>query len=259
MKKLLLFCGLVLGSIAHFAQEKAMAYKDGEWLKYKMSYGGFLKAGTAEIRLKEVDFNGKKVFHAKGFGKTSEFISWFFRVRDTYESYFDVEKNIPYLFKRDVNEGDYTIRRDIKFNHDTNMASVKDYKFNSVKEVAFDNAQDLISCFYYLRRIDVNALKEAGETRLNLFFDSEVFSFKLRFLGSEVIKTKFGKIKTIKLQPIVQSGRVFKEGESVVVWVTDDRNKIPLRIKASLAVGSLTGELRAFDGLANPLKTIVLD
>ena len=87
-----------------------------------MSYSGFFKAGTAELTLKETDLNGKKVFHAKGFGKTSDFIGWFFKVRDTYQSYFDYTKVAPYLFKRDVNEGGYIIKRDIQFNQETKIA-----------------------------------------------------------------------------------------------------------------------------------------
>ena len=88
MKKILLINCFLLLSCPLFAQKKAKAYKDGEWLKYKMSYSGFFKAGTAELSLKETELEGKKVFHANGFGKTSDFIGWFFKVSDTYESYF---------------------------------------------------------------------------------------------------------------------------------------------------------------------------
>ena len=90
-----------------------------------------------------------------------------------------------------------------------------------------------------------------------MFFDSKTFAFKLRFLGTEIIKTTFGKIKTIKLRPIVQSGRIFKESESVTIWVTADDNKIPIKLKASLAVGSLRAELKAFKGLANSFEIII--
>jgi len=57
-------------------------------------------------------------------------------------------------------------------------------------------------------------------------------------------------------RPIVQAGRVFKEKESITVWVSDDKNKIPLRIKASLAVGSLRADLDVYKGLANPFPII---
>ena len=115
----------------------------------------------------------------------------------------------------------------------------------------------MISAFYYLRTLNTDTIKAGDEIDLNMFFDSKTFAFKLRFLGKEIIKTKFGKIKTIKLRPVVQSGRVFKESESVTIWVTDDENKIPIRLKASLAVGSLRAELKAFKGLANSFEIII--
>ena len=55
-------------------------------------------------------------------------------------------------------------------------------------------------------------------------------------------------------RPLVQSGRVFKEKESLTVWISNDQNKIPLRIKAELAVGSIKADLDAYKGLKHPFK-----
>jgi hypothetical protein len=87
-----------------------------------------------------------------------------------------------------------------------------------------------------------------------MFFDNETTKFKLKFIGREVITTKFGDVSAMIFRPLVQSGRVFKEQESLTVWVSDDDNKLPLRIKASLAVGSIKADLDAFKGLKSPFK-----
>ncbi len=114
----------------------------------------------------------------------------------------------------------------------------------------------MLSSFYYLRNIDVSKLKPKEEISIDMFMDSQIYPFKLRFLGIEILKTKFGKVKTLKFRPIVQSGRVFKEQESVTIWITADDNKIPIKMKASLAVGSLRAELEAYKGLANSFEII---
>ncbi len=108
MKKIIYIVGFLF-CFTTFSQEKA--FKDGEWLKYRLSYSGFLKAGEAELKLTEKNLDGKKVFHAEGKGRTSTVVGWFFKVKDRYESYFDAEKTIPYKFIRDVREGGYKIRR----------------------------------------------------------------------------------------------------------------------------------------------------
>jgi hypothetical protein len=55
-------------------------------------------------------------------------------------------------------------------------------------------------------------------------------------------------------RPLVQSGRVFKEEESLTIWISDDDNKMPVRIKANLAVGSIKADLEGFKGLKYPFK-----
>ena len=89
---------------------------------------------------------------------------------------------------------------------------------------------------------------------VDMFFDNEIYKFKLKFIGREKLSTKFGTAPTKIFRPIVQSGRIFKEDESLTVWISDDKNKIPLRIKANLAVGSIKADLDSYKGLKNQFK-----
>jgi hypothetical protein len=100
----------------------------------------------------------------------------------------------------------------------------------------------------------VNELIVGDEVRTDMFFDGENYGFKIKFLGKETIRTKFGKVKCLKFRPYVMAGRVFKEEESLTLWVSADKNRIPLRIKADLAVGSLRADLEAFKGLKHQFE-----
>jgi hypothetical protein len=234
-----------------FSQEKTAAFKDGEWLRYKMSYSGFLRAGTAILEVEETVLNGNKVFYTKGSGWTSGLIKWFFKVEDVYESYFDKDTIKPYVFKRKIDEGGYKKHRITNFDYNANKAYVQDFLKQKDTTIPFSNVQDILSSFYYLRNQDVKGLKRGDEIAIDMFMDSQVYPFKLRFLGKELLNTKFGKIKTLVFRPLVQSGRIFKAQESVTIWITDDFNKIPIKMKADLSVGSLRAELEAYRGLAN--------
>jgi hypothetical protein len=244
-------------TISLFSQEKTNAFKEGEWLRYRMSYSGFLKAGTAVLELKKEQLNNKEVLHAVGKGKTTGMVSWFFKVRDQYESYFTPNHIKPQLFKRNINEGGYKKKRNTTFNYNNKTAYVQDFLKQKDSIISIGNPQDMISAFYYLRNYDTKSMKKGEEIEIDMFFNYKTYPFKLRFLGYETIRTKFGKIKTQKFRPIVQAGRVFKEKESVTVWVTMDDNKIPIKIKASLAVGSLRAELDSYKGLANPFDIVL--
>jgi len=239
-----------------FSQEKKEAFKSGEWLRYKMSYSGWLRAGTAILEIEETAYNGKKVFHAKGSGWTSGPIKWFYKVDDVYESYFDKDSVKPYLFKRKIDEVGYKKNRSIHFNYSSKKAYVQDFINQTDTSIAFVNVQDMMSSFYYLRNQKVDDLKIGDEIGIDMFLDSQVYRFKLQFLGREMLSTKFGKIKSLIFRPLVQSGRIFKAEESVTLWVTDDDNRIPIKMKASLSVGSLRAELESYKGLANPFNKI---
>lgn len=228
----------------------------GEWFQFRIHYG-FLNASYATLQLEETILNNKEVYHVKGYGETTGMAKWFFKVEDDYQSYFDKETIKPYKFIRKINEGGHTKDIEINFDHAQNKAVITDYKHNKTNTLKTpDNVQDLLSAFYYLRsNFNTSNIKVGEEMTLNLLYeDDETFKFKLKFLGKEVIDTKFGGVKCLKFRPYVQSGRVFKEEESLTMWISDDENKIPLRVQADLAIGSLKADLEAFKGLKNQFK-----
>ena len=77
-------------------------YKSGEWLKYKISYNGLLKAGEAIVELNKDTIDNKELFHVVAIGRTTGIINWFFKVNDRYESYFNLEDTRPYKFIRNI-------------------------------------------------------------------------------------------------------------------------------------------------------------
>jgi len=251
MKKTLILIFFI--SILCFGQDQS-PYKNGEWLNFKLSYSGWIKAGKASLTLKEDKLN--ELYHVKAIGKTTGPIKWFFKVEDYYQSYFSNKTGLPKKFIRKINEGGHTKNLIIDFDQTTNKAIVNNIKKNSVKEfVTKPNVHDMLSVFYFLRNnYSLEQIKKTKDLSVDMFFDSENYEFKMKFLGLDTINTKFGKIKCIKLRPFVQSGRVFKEKESLTLWISADNNKIPIRIKADLVVGSIRVDLDAFSGLNHPFE-----
>lgn len=253
MKKIILLTLSAFLFSFQFDEQKPESYGVGEWLKYRIHYG-FVNAGYATLELKEASRNNRKCFYAVGHGYTTGMSRFFFKVDDHYQSIFDQETTKPFQYLRKIDEGGYTKDQEGFFNQDKNTVLVKDYKNKTEKNInVTENIQDIVSSFYYLRnhpRVQKLAVGEA--ITIDMFFDDEIYKFKMRFLGRETINTKYGGAKALIFRPLVQSGRVFKEEESLTVWVSDDENKIPLRIKASLAVGSIKADLDNFKGLKNP-------
>lgn len=238
--------------------ENESAYKAGEWFRFRIHYGIF-NASYANIVLKNSELDGKEVYHVVGTGRTTGLARLFFKVDDLYESYFDKETGEPYKFIRKIDEGGHTKDLEINFDHDNKLAHIHDKKRDVKYQMNVkDGIQDLLSAFYYLRNnYDVSNFKIGQTITLDMLYDDDgAFKFRLKFLGKDTIKTKFGKIACLKFRPYVQAGRVFKEQESLTLWVSNDKNKIPVRIKADLRVGSIKADLDAFKGLKHQFKII---
>ena len=149
------------------------------------------------------------------------------------------------------------MNKEIFFNYDSLHAKVIDHKYTTEKIFKIhEEIQDMLSALYYFRTKELGDLKIGETISIDIFFDQEINNFKLKLIGREDLKTNFGKVKTLVFMPIVQVGRIFKEKESVTLWVTDDKNKLPIKIKASILVGALKAELIEFKGLSNSFPVI---
>ena len=243
---------LILFSIHSFAQKKP-AYQEGEWLKFKIKYGWF-NTSEATLSIKNSSLQGDPMYHVTGYGKTTGMLDVFFKVRNNFETYISKETGLPHKFIRKTSEGGHIKDKMIDFVPSQNKAIVHNYKYNTVSShETMPSTQDMLSALYYLRnKVDIKTIKKGDEFFLNLFFDEENFNFKVKYVGDEVIKTKFGVVNTMVFKPYVQADKVFKDEEGVTIWISKDHNKIPLKIEADILVGSIVASLDKYSGLRNP-------
>jgi hypothetical protein len=244
--------GQMPDTVVQFPLQQQRAFQVGEEISYRIHYG-LVNAGKATIKVKEIrKVNGHKVYHLWGYGRTTGMTDWFFRTRDQYETFVDVTTLEPIKFIRDVDEGGYIIKRNIDFNRETNTAIDHDLEIDTVFDVP-DHVQDIFSAFYFARNLDVSAIQPGEVIHIPVFLDHEIFPFRIKFVKRETIKTKFGKIKCLRFVPVVQQGRVFKDEDDLFLWISDDANHVPIRIKSELLVGSIKADISDFKGLRHKL------
>lgn len=228
------------------------AFQPKEVLNYRVHYG-FMDAGEVKLEVAPElkDFGGRQCLHVIGTGRSAGAVDWFFRIRDHYESYIDVESLMPWMFIRKVDEGGYTINQNVKFNHTKKTATSEKKTISTPGHV-----QDLLSAFYYARTLDFDRAQPGDTFTINTYLDDETFPLVIKYVGKETLKTKAGKFRCIVFHPMLLEGRVFKEKEGMTVWVTDDKNRIPVRAEAEILIGSIKMDLKDFSGIASPLALI---
>ena len=231
-----------------------MPFKTGEKLSYVLHYGIF-NAGVAEIVIKsttKVFYNNRSAMNMVGKGRTTGAVDLVFSVRDHYETYLDSKTLKPLQFIRRVDEGGYLISQDYFFNPDSNIVTTQDEKRFDVP----DGVQDMISAFYFARTLNFDTAHFGDVYEIPAFVDNEIFYLKLKFAGRETVKLRKGKFRCLKFNPVVQEGRIFKTDEDLIVWVSDDRNKIPILAESKILVGSIKMELSDYEGLAHEIARI---
>jgi hypothetical protein len=230
------------------------AFRAGEQINYTVYYavaGLYVNAGTAVFSATLDRLNGTPVYHIRGEGKTNPSYDWIYKVRDIYESFIDTASLQPLKFIRNINEGGYKKFQTVTFNHTTNTAITNKGVFKVPNCV-----QDVLSAIYYARNINFNRYKPGDRIPFSMFLDDEVFNMYVRYLGKEEVKTKYGKFNAIKFKPLLIEGTIFSGGEKMTVWVTDDENKLPVRIESPIVVGSVKVDMMSYRNNRYPVTAL---
>jgi len=228
------------------------AWTGGEMLKYRVHYG-IVNAARIEMYVnpRPVKMYDREVWHIEAKGKSVRAFDWFFKVRDNFQTYIDQDAIQPHQFIKKMKEGDYEDSDFAIFNYKIKKVSSKK---GSLKIPA--NIQDVISAIYYSRTLNIKNAKAGDMFPLSVYLDGEIYPLKIKYVGKEIVKTDIGKVHAVKVIPMVIADRVFKDEEGLELWVSDDENKVPLRVKAELAVGSIKVDLTEYKGLKHKLATV---
>ncbi len=232
------------------------SFQTGEKIVYRAFYDSWLlsniTAGEASLEIMEepVEIAGRNAMHVVGIGKTRGLFNLFFKVVNRYETFIDDQAIAPLVFIRRINEGGYVKNQDVVFNHFTNEAVS-----NTATVDIAPYVQDIISAFYYARTYDFTDAKIGDEFDVTFFLDDSVYVSKIIYDGKEVVTTGLGTFNTLRFKPMVLTGTVFKQPYPMTLWITDDKNKIPVMLDSGILVGSVKLELMDYKGLKNPVTS----
>lgn len=234
---------------------KNLSFRDGEQVDFHVYYtviGIYVHAGNAQFTVKSVTHQQKPAYQLVGTGSSNSGYDWIFKVRDRYESIIDTGTLQPLRFIRNIEEGNFKKYENIVFNHQTHQATTTEKTYTIPNCI-----QDVLSSIYYARNINFNKYQPEDKIPFSMFLDNEVFNLYIKYLGKEVIKTRYGTFNAIKFKPLLVKGTLFEGGEKMTVWVSDDANHIPLRVESPIVVGSIKADMMGYHNLRYPLSSLI--
>ena len=226
-----------------------------EILEYRIHYG-WINGGKAYLKLKDTTYKGEEVFHAKGIGRTTGVADRLFNVHDIYESYFDKETLLPLKSIRDVKEGKYEKYNAVYYNHKNRYLRSQKSGLKYYPDTVPSRIYDLISAFYYARANVFDAIQKGELITIDTYFTDEFWPLQVRFRGYGTVKIKSGKYNCLIFSPVVEPGRVFESRDDVTIYISNDKNYIPISIKMDIIVGSFKTSLVSHSGLKYDLNKI---
>lgn len=235
-------------------------FKAGEQLTHKVYYNWNFVWMSAGESVAQITNKNSREYKVSIVGKTYSSYDWFYKIRDYYETTLNKNTLSPSSCLRNIKEGGYTLYDKVDFDYSSGNKAISyrgKTKSTTVKK-DYDVSgcmHDIVSMIYFFRNINYNSLSRGTELPMTVFMDREEWKVKLRYDGKETIKVKKqGKFKAIKLSTRVTAGELFDDSSSISIWVSDDKNKIPLLVELELAIGSVKVVLKDYQGLRYPLS-----
>jgi hypothetical protein len=238
-------------SFAYGAQRasRQSAFSTGERLVFDVGYG-FITAGEAIMSVPQYDtVAGNQCFKVMFQVNSTPTFSWFYEVRDRYETYLDVEGIFPWRFEQHIKEGKY--RRDFsaQFDQVNHLAKTSEGEFTIPPYV-----HDIVSAFYFARTLDFSKMRIGEKIHFQNFYKDSTYKLDVKFLGRQQIEVSAGTFNCLIVEPLAQEGGLFKSEGRALLWLSDDERKIPVKVSTKVVIGSIEAELREYSGINGELK-----
>lgn len=234
-------------------------FNSGEKVTYRAVYNWgliWINAGDVVFNVNDTIYSGVDCYRFKSFGWSLKQYDWFFKVRDKFESVVSKDSLKPFWFIRDTYEGGSIVYNHYDFDYKSSQLRINSYTSDrpSKQDILHikPNTFDVLSAIYYCRNINFEKLSIDQKIPLAMAIDNEVFNLYIRYLGRETITLHGGKTySTFKFSAMLVKGTIFKGGEDLFVWVTDDKYHIPVLVEAKILIGSVKAVLVGVEGLKN--------
>lgn len=217
----------------------ALPFGSGEVLDYEIQYG-VVSVGRARLETREVErHRDRPVLELLSRAKSAQWIDTVYKVRDEISSLFDLEALYSLRFRKQLREGDYKADFEAEYLHEEGVARYAD---GSESELV-PGSQDILSALFYVRAF---ALREGMVLHIPVHDGKKSYPLRVAVTGRERVETRLGSYDCLVLEPTLQSQGLFKSEGRMLIYLSDDARRLPVKLKARAPVGAFTSELVAY-------------
>ena len=211
----------------------------GERLEFSVKYGK-IPAGTAILELTDTTtYDNHLCYHVTSTASSNDFVSVFYRVRDTVETYLDVAGVFPRRFRKLLREGNYKMDRITEFDQRKHLAITGN---DTVPTYAF--VQDPLSSLYFIR---TQKLVPGKDILIDNHTDKKNYPLKVIVYRKERVEVPAGTFDCVVIEPVMRAQGIFQAKGRIWIWITDDEYKMPVMMKSEVYfLGSVSAQLSSY-------------
>jgi len=213
-----------------------------EEMEYILRFG-FIKGGKATLIAENEKINKTQAIHYRMRGRTTGLVDKIYEVNDIYESWVDPITYLPIKSIRNVKEQKYRFYDEVIYDHLND--SLFSQKAGRLKVP--DKVNDLVSVFFYIRQNQYFEDLLAGKrVQIPVYHGDDLFLMELQYIGIETINTKIGRKECYVVSPKVPKGKLLKGSNDLKIYITKDKNRLPIYAEFELVLGALKCELNSY-------------
>ncbi|MCX5779132.1 MAG: DUF3108 domain-containing protein [Elusimicrobia bacterium] len=218
--------------------ERQSGFSPQETLKFNVRWQ-FITVGSASMEVRGIDaINGRLAYHIYTEAKTAAFFDNFYKVRDTNESWIDIQSLCSLQFASHISEAGHRRDETLIFHHPRQQYSIVESSKSGTTPLW---VQDVLSALYYIRCQELVVGKEFS---VDAQSGDKAWPLKVKVLKKEKVKVDAGTFDCFVVEPAVREGAgLFQAKGKLWVWLTADDRKLPVLMKSKIAVGSIAAEL----------------
>lgn len=225
-------------------------YGYGEKFEYDVQYG-FIKAGegTIQIMPNPIFRYNRECYDVRFEARSLKSLEFLYKVHDRYRTALDISGIFPWEFEQNIREGRYKNDTKATFDQINNIAYTRNKQYPIPLYV-----HDAISAFYYVRTLNIGGMKIGSVINFKNFWKDSTYSLGVKYHGKATVEVPAGKFRCTIVEPVDIQGGLFRNLGSILIYLTDDDRKMPVKVSTKILIGEVTAELVKYSGLRGPVN-----
>ena len=247
--------------------QKDFPFREGERVTYTVYYNLawiWVDAAVVEFSVSDAIYQNNSVFFFKSKGYSKPNYDWIYTVRDTFTSFASKKDISPLWYKRNTKEGSHIVNNYYLFSQSEKkvFSYLRDSNEDEISDTLSFKAPlyDVLSASYFFRSVDFENKKIGDTISINTIMDNEFVQINVVYLGEELLEHKNKRrYPTYKFKTKAVGGSVFDEDSEIVVWISKDKNRIPLKVQSEILVGSVIAYISTVENPKDKTSEIIKD